>query len=279
MAKKQNPKRTFIPTSGARAFAELHDEIAAVSDELLVSINVDISYAHRIALWAADRIDELMPKLEKLPDLDMQRIRKLRMYAAACQHAHLVATAPEAGDPRLSRLLEECAKLRAKLIVTAEMLVEFDEISEERVAVIRSGSSHADMASSLEQLGLLFAEIWDRVESRIPVTAEMVERAPDLAFEINALLGAKAVRVGAAKPSEAQSMRQRAFTLLVKVYEECQSAVEYVRRREGDGQSFTPSLFTRKKRVAGVPREEEPETDVEGVVPIRLPITELAPTG
>jgi hypothetical protein len=279
MSKNRNPKRPFIPTSGAEAFAELHDEIAAVSDDLLVAINVDISSAHRIALAAADRIDELMPRLERLPDLDLQRVRKLRIYAAACQHAHLVASAPEEGDPRLPLLLEECAKLRAKLLATAELLVLFGDVSEDRVAAIRSGTSHADMANGVEQLALMFEEIWDRVQSRIPITAEMVERAPKLALEINALLGAKTVRPVGAKPSEAQSMRQRAFTLLVKVYEECRSAVEYVRRREGDAMSFTPSLFIRKKRPSTSPQPEEPETEASNTVPIRTPITELAPTG
>jgi hypothetical protein len=291
MNKKQNSKCMIIPTSGAEAFAELHDEIAAVGDDLLVPISVDISFAHQIALAAADRVDELMPELAKLPALDFDRIRKLRIYAAACQHAHVLATSAREDDPRLRRLLDEGAKLRQDLLSTAELLVHFGEVSEDRMAAVRGGQGHVEMAKSLEQLGVLFEEIWERVVRRIPVTAEMVERAPGLALEINVLLGARMM----AKGSEAQSMRQRAFTLLVMAYDECRSAVEYLRRREGDAVSFTPSLFVKKRRRGSAVEAEEPVTDApEAPVPALAPtptptptlssptpvlVTELEPTG
>jgi hypothetical protein len=106
----------------------------------------------------------------------------------------------------------------------------------------------------LEQLSILIEEIWDRVEGRIPITAEMVERAPELALEIHVLLGAKML----AKASEEQSMKQRAFTLLVMAYDECRSAVEFLRRREGDAASFTPSLFVKKRRRSSAVEPEAP---------------------
>jgi hypothetical protein len=92
------------------------------------------------------------------------------------------------------------------------------------------------------------------------------------------LLGAKTVRPLA--KNEAQLVKQRAFTLLVKVYEECRSAVEYLRRGEGDAALYTPSLFLKKKR-RGSPEVEpvENEEPVTTPIPIRTPVTELAPTG
>lgn len=278
MKKNQHPKRALIPTSGAQAFAELHDEIMAVPDDQLMQISVDIAYAHGIALVAADRIDELMPELQKLHALDIQRVRKLRLYAAACQHAHVLATAPEEVDPRLPRLLEEAVKLRDALLGTAKLLVLFGEVSPDRIASIHTGTGYVELASAVEQLGVLFEEIWDRVECRIPVTAEMVERTPGLALELHGLLWTKKLRPLA--KNEAQLVRQRAFTLLVKVYEECQSAVEYLRRREGDAALYTPSLFLKKKRRG--PAEVEPEEEEASSpipIPLRTPVTELAPTG
>jgi hypothetical protein len=287
MNTKRNNKHMIIPTSGAQAFAELHDEIAALPEELLLPISVDISFAHEIALAAADRIDELMPELAKLSGLDIDRIRKLRLYAAAAQHANVLATSRE-DDPRLRRLLDEGAKLRQDLLSTADLLVHFGEVSEDRVAVIRRGQGHVEMAKGLEQLGILFEEIWDRVEGRIPITAEMVERAPELALEIHILLGAKVL----AKASEERSTRQRAFTLLVMAYDECRSAVEYLRRRERDAVSFTPSLFVKKRRRSTAvepesPVIEPPETPTTAstpapttpVSPAPVVISELEPTG
>src|SRR5690349_875170 len=211
MVKNHNNKRTILSTSGAQAFADLHDEIMAVPEEQLMQISVDISFAHQIALAAADRIDELMPELLKLPNLDINRIRKLRVYAAACEHAHVLATSPTEDDVRLRELLDEAVKLRKGLLATAGLLVVFGEVSEERVAAIPAGLGHVEIAHAIEKLGVLYEEIWDRVESRIPVTAEMVERAPGLAYELHTLLGAKMIEpIG--KASDAVSMRQRAYT-------------------------------------------------------------------
>jgi hypothetical protein len=291
MATKQHNKRSFIPTSGAQAFAQLHDEIAAVREESLIPISVDISFAHQIPYAAADRIDELMPALEKLGFLDLQRVRKLRMYAVACQQAHLIATRPEQNDERLARLLEEGAKLRGDLLLAAELLARLGEVPVDRVVAIRSGTTNEDIADNIEELGALFEEIWDSVESRIPISAEMVERAPGLALELHALLGAK--QLGAvAKGTDPQGMRQRAYTLLVNVYEECRSAITYLRRHEGDADSFAPSMFVKKRRRATAvdpPEVEMPETTtpaptpplttVRPLTPSRLGLTELEPTG
>jgi len=290
MAKKQQPKRTIIPTSGAQAFEDLHDEIMAVPEDQLIQISADISFAHEIALAGADRMDELMPELVKLPGLDLDRIRKLRVYAAACEHSHVLATSPTEDDLRLRQLLDEAVKLRRTLLSTASLLVVVGELSEDRVAAIPTGIGHVETARAIEMLGVLFEQIWDRVESRIPVTAEMVERAPVLAYELHGLLGAKMVEP-IARASDAQSMQQRAFTLLVQVYDECRSAVEYLRRREGDADLYTPSMFVKKRRRPTAPEVEPPETEesettptappstVRSLTPVRLPITELEPTG
>ncbi|HWB78863.1 MAG TPA: hypothetical protein VG755_28070 [Nannocystaceae bacterium] len=290
MAKKQQPKRTIIPTSGAQAFEHLRDEIAAVPEDQLIQISADISVAHEIARAAADRIDDLMPELVKLSGLDLHRIRKLRVYAAACEHSHVLAASPDEDDVRLRRLLDEAVKLRRTLLSTASLLVVVGELSEDRVAAIPSGIGHVETARAIEMLGVLFEQIWDRVESRIPVTAEMVERAPVLAYELHGLLGANRVEP-IAKASDAQRMQQRAFTLLVQVYDECRSAVAYLRRREGDAELYAPSLFVKKRRRPTAPEIEPPETEesettptvpsttVRPQTPIRLPITELEPTG
>lgn len=62
--------------------------------------------------------------------------------------------------------------------------------------------------------------------------------------------------------------------------EECRSAVEYLRRGEGDAASYTPSLFVKKKRRVS-PEVEAVDTEESSAppIPIRLPVTELAPTG
>lgn len=205
-------------------------------DEQLITISVDIPFAYQVAFAAADRIDELIPELEQLPTLDMVLVRKIRMYAAACRHARLLASSPEQSDPRLALLLEQGAKLREDLLSTAGLLAHFGDVSAERVAAIRTGTGYIDMANDMEQLGVLFEEVWEKVESRVRVTAEMVERAPGLAHQLHVALGVKRV-CAAATATDAQSMRQRAYTLFVRAYEECRRGVAFLRHRNGDAET------------------------------------------
>ena len=267
-----------MPASSAEAYEALYDEIAAVSDDALLTISAAIPFAVGIVLAAADRVEVLMPELAQLPALDIDRIRKLRMYAAACQYAYLLARVPVPVDPRLPRLLEEGATLRKRLLSTAEMLVEFGEVPEPRVAAIRNTHGHLEMAQGLERLAMLFREIWDRVESRVPITREMIERAPALAFELHGLLGEKIVRP-LPNPRDAQRMKLRAYTLLVKAYEECQRGVTYLRHHEGDAAWYTPSFYTKRRRT---PKSRTDDVIVEAPVvttPSLHVVTELAPTG
>lgn len=276
----QHPGRAPL-IDNAQAFKQLRAEIMAVPEDQLMHISVDILHTHSIARVAAGRIDKIMPELQKLYGLDLQRIRKLRLYAAACVHAHLLATAPEQTDPRLPRLLEEATKLREELVVTAKMLVVFGVVSADTVASLYGGAGYVELAGAIEQLAILFEGIWDRVEDRVPLTPEKLKRAKALACELHELLQQKKLRPQ--EKSEAQLVRQRAFTLLVKVYEECQSAVEYLRRREGDAAYYAPSLFVRKKRRGSLELTPEEADDTEEPstppVPIRTLVTELAPTG
>jgi hypothetical protein len=277
--KTQRPaKRTFVLTSGAEAYEALHDEIAAVGDDALLTISACIPFAHGIVRVAASRIEPLTPELERLPGLDMERIRKLPLYAAACQHAYLRARMPVPDDPRLPRLLDEATTLRKRLLATAEMLVQFGEVPEPHVAAIRSTHGHLEMAGGLERLALLFEEIWDSVESRVPLTLEMVARARSLAFELFALIGEKRLPP-LPDPKSAQRMKLRAYTLLVKAYEECQRGVAYLRHHEGDAAWYTPSFYTKQRRsrtshagdvIAEAPIVTTPALHVVG---------ELAPTG
>jgi hypothetical protein len=271
MAKK-NPTFTN-PTNTQEAYDAVSDEIAAVADESLRSINVDIPRAINIVAGAADRLESLALQMKTLPINDFASVLKLRTYAAACLHAHLVVTRPFAPDPTVSALLAEGYKLRARLLNSAELLVEFGEIEAERVAAIRSGTGHTDMANDLVQLADLYGEHWNAIKGMTPVSREMIERAAALGWELRSQLGARGIADHPfAEAPDAQTTRLRAFTLLARVYDECRRAVIFLRWHDGDADAIAPSLYTRRARRSSTQSEEveqpQPEAGDSAVIPI-----------
>jgi hypothetical protein len=58
-------------------------------------------------------------------------------------------------------------------------------------------------------------------------------------------------------------LRARAFTLLVRHYDECRRAITYVRHHEGDADEIAPSLFTRAAKPKRAGASAEPVELVE----------------
>jgi hypothetical protein len=280
--KKAVHKLTIVPTTGPEAFASIRDELEALTDDELLTISVDIPFAHAIAFGAADRIDPFMAELGKLPDLDMELIRKVRVYASAARHAHLLALTPEQADPQMPALLEDASKTREDMLLQAELLVRFGYVSEARVTAIRAGAGHVDLGNDLEELGMLFNEILPKVKGLVLVTPAMVKHALELGQRLHVALGVK--RVGAvASINEPQRTRQRAYTLFVRSYDECRRGIAYLRARQGDAELITPSIYVKqRKRGSNAQVEDtqpEPEVPIPSPATTPVVITELEPTG
>ena len=65
-------------------------------------------------------------------------------------------------------------------------------------------------------------------------------------------------RLTTASINEPQRTRQRAYTLLVRSYDECRRGIAYLRARFGDAETITPSLYVKqRKRSAGSQVDDE----------------------
>jgi hypothetical protein len=151
---------------------------------------------------------------------------------------------------RTKRLLDEAARLRESLLVAAEALVPRGLMDEERVGEIRGNLGNIDRGSDLIALSTLFREAWPVVEHKTAVEWAEVERAAKLGPELLLALGTR----GMEGRSSAQQMqnRARAFTLLLKAYDDGQQAATYLRWKQGDVDDFAPSLRP-KPRDKGTP--------------------------
>lgn len=258
----KNSRTPSVSVDAAEAFAAVAEEIAAVGDEEVLSINLDIEKAASIALAASSNLKPLSASFKALPEFDGLAPQRLRSYALAALYAHIVATEVGVEEDRFTPLLEEATRLRELLLGAAEMLALFGLVSSERVAEIRAGTGHLDTASDLIALCALYGESWGRVGGKTPVTREQVERAGVVGTQLHELVAARRFATPVdPSPNDAQRTRARAFTLLVRKYDECRRGVAYLRWKFGDADAFAPSMYSKSRRRAAASDDDAPRTD------------------
>lgn len=228
------------------AFQNTQSQRAALDPSELAPINVDIPRAVSTALGTLGALRELRPAiLEHLPKHRLDALDRLGELGLAAWFAHLRAL-PRAGAPSTAQLLvDEATPLRQHLLVAAEALAHVGLVESAKVAEIRSGAGHVDLAGDLVALAALFSDHWDEVCGKTAVRREDIERAATLGPELLVAAGERE-STQATSTAEAQDQRARAFTLFLRAYDECRRAVSYLRWREGDANAITPSLFANR---------------------------------
>jgi hypothetical protein len=274
MVKRQHNTNTIAlslvaPLTDREAFLSKQQEIAAITDDELVPINVEVPYAAAIVLGVAPRIETLLPGLQTLPDYDLGPVLEVRTYAAAAVYAHLQAMGTPITDPTLPAKQAEAVPLREGMLRSAETLAFYGMLPERRVAAIRAGTGWFDTGSDLSSLSALYLEFWATVEKHTAVTMAQVERAGVLGLELQTHFGIKRAESESGQPSELQMIRARAFTKLVKVWSHVRRGVQFLRWEQGDADSFAPSIYLKRRRKgsSAVAIEDEGPTQPE-VVPI-----------
>ena len=255
-----DPTRAETPP---QAFASLLTEIAAVPTEELVRIYADVPRAARCGLLAAENVAPFLPELAKLGALlDMRPIRMLRPYSLALLHAHDLAVEGGSEAPSLAVLVAEATPLREGLLRTAELLAHYGIVSADRVAAIRHGHGHADLADDVLALGRLFDELWSQVRDKVVVTREEVDRAIALSPLLQEAIARQEADQGpVTKHKGRRFVRAQAFTLFHRAYQEARRGVVFLRWYEGDALTFVPPLRVAKARRPGAEEGDAEEGD------------------
>jgi hypothetical protein len=267
---------TLIAQGAPRAFESVRDEIAAVPADALHPVNLDVSRAARRGLVVSERIKPLLSELSIMSHLDLAKVEKLPTYALALLYAHEQAEAPDERAIPLAGLLVQAVPLRADLLQTAEMLAHFGLVSRERVAFIRRGQGHADIAGDLLALALLLLAAWQEIQNKVVVTREDVEGAIPLSAQLQQAIGARESDDDPlSEPTDARHVRAQALTLFMGAYDECRRGVSHLRWHQGDAAVIVPSLYPRRGRS----KRDEVADDLRDAGSVSEPADEPTPAG
>lgn len=248
------------PTPMEAAFAALLPEIIAVKDEQLVPLNVDVVTASTLVLGALPKLRALRQEIVQLPGFDIARFDKLEQYAFALNQANGLYRSAVAAKGTVQEIGNEIALVRDRLHANAVSLADYGLLDAERLKEIKKANGYRAIATDIVTLITVFREHWATVEGKTPVTLSALSDAGHRAAELLAAVGER--DLAPVTTGEAARLRQQAFTLFAKAYEDARAAVAYLRRDHDDAAELTPTFWATRS-----PRRRAPESEDTTEVP------------
>jgi hypothetical protein len=261
------------------AYERLLPEALAVPDTDLLPINLEVATAVTTVLGAWPQIRTFRGSVALLPGFDLARFDKIEDYALALGHAqsrHNVAGTSAESLPDLSAA---GTALRQLLLTDAASLAQRGLVDADRLDELKGPNGYRNLAFDLDSLATLLRESWEKIAGKTPIVLSELDEAETLA---DRLLTAVGIR-DQAPPSVAETaaIRQRAYTLCLKAYDQARRAIGYLRWQENDLEQIAPSLFTaraagRRKNATqsetAEPAEPPPDPAPESAEPAHPPV-------
>lgn len=248
----------------AEAYARVAADIAALTPEQLLQVNLDVQTATSTVLGVLPEVKAVRDRIAKeLPAFDLTLFDKLEDYALALrftQGAYQTATLP---PDDLQALAEQASSLRERLVTDAKALALHGLFDPRKLEQLKGANGYKNVAQDLEALSQALQESWSTIQGKSPLAAEDLQTASRVGTRLTRVIGQR--EQGPALLAKATDERLRAFTLMLGTYEEVRHAVRYLRRHEDDADSITPSLYPGK----GKRRSSDPvPTPVIGPAPV-----------
>jgi hypothetical protein len=236
------------PAAALAAYGRVEPKLIALGPDDLVTVYVEVPKAVSAVLGALPYLREMREEIARdLPNHPIDLLDEIEDYALAAWYADLLYSTPTS-ELDLKKLTEEATAVREGLLVAAEALAYRNLLDKQRVADIRKGKGHPDLAGDLIALAEVFRGGWDKVRAKTAVDDDELERAADLGMRLLAALATKPGKGSSApKLTDAADRRARAISLVAKAYEECRRAVAYLRWHDGGDSELAPSLLQKPR--------------------------------
>lgn len=252
------------PTHDSTHFQAAYEATRADRESLdradLLPINLDVGHTLTLVLSLAPGLIALRSQVEsELPKFDTKQLEQLDVYARALAYAQTVYFAASTPTEHLPGLGERAAQIRDLFLSDAQALARRGVLDGKRLAELKGGVGYLNIASDVGVLARIFRENWNEVSQKSAIQASEVDEAERIFEQVTLAYAARARQP--AQMLTATEDRQRAFTLLLRAYDETRRAVTYLRWREGDADKIAPSLWAgrggREKQKAGTSASSE----------------------
>ena len=278
---KRVSQRVDVETLAEEAFARRRAECLALPEAEVMGANLDVGSAVARVLGAIPKLNAVREELAAhLRKFDPGCVSRLEDYAWALHHAqgaYLIALKPVYCS---AEKLREARALRMFLLRQLQALAARDLVSEERWKGLHRGQGRTNLATDLNILSQVHVYYSKHGSERdgAPIksglaSAADVARALELSRLVLAAFGRRKLTPEIAA---AEDVRDRAFTLMARAYDEAQRCLTYLWWHEEEGREL-PSLWKQQHRRKRIMGQAEPANAVEGQVAESIPATAAAP--
>lgn len=209
------------------------------------AVVLDTASVVGMVVWACSAMAPYKDTLATMPGMDMARFSKLSDYARALAYWQQRARLTNAVPMGLTELVQKGTVVRDRTLRDLEAHVRHGHLDANVLDPFGGPISYRKLGNDLEALSILVHDTWSKLEGRTLLTLDAMDDAYRLGARI---IDACAERdLAPATAARATQMRDRAYTLVVRTYNEARSAMMFVRRAEGDADSIVPSLYTTRR--------------------------------
>lgn len=235
-----NLKHTIDRTEAA--YEACLAEITSLPEAQLLPVTLDIIAITTSLTGILPELRALRGQIEaKWRDFDFTSFDKLDQYALALLHAHGACNRASAPKAAVADIAEELTRVRDRLYAVAAPLPGYGLIGSSELEKCKVAVGYRPLIGDVITLVGVFRDNWAALQGKVPVTEEELLHAKGLALELQEQLGMK--EQGPATTGEAALLRQKAFTLFIRTYEEARRAVLYLRAPHGDADQIAPSFY------------------------------------
>lgn len=259
-----------VAPDAATAFEATQADRDALAPTELVPVNVDVGAAALIALGAMPRIREHAAALATLPS-DVPSPARVQQCALAAEHANAIWLHADAGPDEVQRLVAEATPRRNQAVSVLQMMAAFEVVDQSVVDGLRGGTGYLNLASDLHASEAILRAKWPQIEGGILLTLEDLDAMRSVAARLNLALALRDSGNDAVL-NKASNDRQRAFTLLARVYNEVRRGISWIRWYQGDADQIVPSLWLRQ----GTSKRSNGEAASAPATPV-APVTATTP--
>ncbi len=224
------------------AYAAILPEMSALSEQQLEPMNVEVVSAVTTVLGCLPELSALRPEIVRhLPLFDIERFDKLKAYTLALNHAHALHRGTASPRTSLAEAGDALTDLRDRLYTDASSLSSHGFLDGSRLKECKRAVGYRALATDVFTLVALFKEHWAAIQSRTPVTWQLLQDAGRRATDLLEAVGLREQAPGIL--AETALVRQRAFTLFTRAYDDARKATLYLRDKQKDADSIAPSLY------------------------------------
>jgi len=251
-----HPANAGAPPRFRHAYDNLLPEMMALDPGELHQVNLDVPTVLPTVLGAWPRIHAMREQIvAHLPTFDIKRFDKIEDYTLALGHAQTEYMSAEASAEGLPALNERAVEQRDLFLAIARVLVLWKLLQPEQLSQFRGIVGYQNVAFELMGLSSLFRKEWGSVGPRTGLQLSELDDAERLGDTVLSALGLRKT----ASTGEVVQLRQRAFTLFLRAYNDAVRAITHLRWEEDDADTIIPRLYPGRPRKANKPSADPAE--------------------